>query len=304
VGQSPPDSNGRLNAVDVLSLTALLLLAVVVAFFRRQLREEVFWLLGLYAALSAFVLIAAFRAPRQRAWRLVHDFSPILLVIAVFSSLGPIIDCASPARWDVTFARLDGQLLGDLPQRWRDLLGRPAWLVDAASIAYVAYYVAPVSLAVLLYLRRPPADFRRMAFTVVLTFYASYAGYFVFPTLGPRVSAEAGAPLIGGDISQAVRVFIDLAERTRTDAFPSGHTAIALLCVYFARQFSAVAFAIFSLAATGIVFSTVYLHYHYVVDLIAGALLAGGCAWMAPRLQPLLEPHEMRRWLAVRLGHR
>jgi len=205
----------------------------------------------------------------------------------------------------MTFAGMDAQLFGALPALWRGVLGRPAWFTDVTSIAYCGYYVAPVAIGVILYRREPMANFRTMVFTFVLTFYASYVGYFMFPTVGPRPPISAEPLVIGGAaISDAIRMFINFAERNRTDAFPSGHAAGALVCLYFAWRTSPIVFASFVPVVAGILFSTVYLHYHYVIDLVAGGLLACACAWLAPRLEPLLEPHEVMKWLTVHFGIR
>jgi membrane-associated phospholipid phosphatase len=298
-------SDDHLSAVDVLNLGAIFLLAVVAAFFRRELGEAAFWLLGIFTSLLLFTLLLAFLSTRRALWRVVHDFSPILTIIVLFNTLGPIIDCASPGRWDTTFAQLDARLFGELAALWRGVLGRPALLTDLVSVAYVTYYVVPVALAIIVYRGEPVSVFRRLVFTVVLTFYASYVGYFMFPTLGPRVPSHAESLLIGGGAaSHAIRLFINFAEWTRTDAFPSGHTAVALVCLYFAWETSAAVFLVFLPLVAGIIFSTVYLHYHYVVDVVAGTGLAWGSAWLGPRLESVLEPHEMRKWFAVHLGIR
>jgi membrane-associated phospholipid phosphatase len=297
------NGNGRITTVDALNLTAILLLAVLVAFFRRQLGGDALWLLGVLASLSLFILLSVFLSARRPVWRVVHDFSPVLIIPTLFNTLGPIIDCASPNRWDPQFARMDAQVFGELAAMWRGVLGRPAWLTDLTYLAYVGYYVAPVALAAVLYLKRARDEFRQLVFTVVLTFYASYVGYFIFPTLGPRIPLGSEALIVGGGaISHAVRLFIDYAERTRTDAFPSGHTAVALTCLYFAWRASPSVFVVFAPLAAGIVFSTVYLHYHYVVDVVAGIGLAAGCMWLGPRLEPALEPREIVEWFGARLG--
>jgi membrane-associated phospholipid phosphatase len=297
------NESGGLNAVDVLNLLALFLLAAVVAFFHRELGDEAFWLLGVFAFLVVFVLTSARLAVWRPAWQAVHDFSPVLLVPVIFNTLGAIIDCASPGRWDVTFGELDQRLFGELPRLWRGVLGRSSWFVDATSLAYACYYIVPVIVPVLLYRRGRVTDFRRVVFTLTLTFYASYVGYFMFPTLGPR-TPPAESALVGGTVSHALRLFIDFAERTRTDAFPSGHTAIPLVCLFLAWQLSRRVFALLLPVVGGIVFSTVYLHYHYVIDVVAGAGVAAGCIWLGPRLEPFLEPHEMMRRVAVHLGMR
>jgi membrane-associated phospholipid phosphatase len=297
------ESENGLNAVDVLNLLALFLLAVVVAFFQRELGDEAFWLLGVFAFLVVFVLASARFAVKRPLWQAVHDFSPVLLVPVIFNTLGSIIDCASPGRWDITFSELDNRLFGELPRLWRAVLGRPSWFVDVISLAYFSYYFVPVIVAFLLYRCGLQADFRRSVFILTLTFYASFAGYFMFPTLGPR-TPPAESLLVGGVVSQGLRMLIEFAERTRTDAFPSGHTAVAVVSLYFAWQLSGRVFAGLLPVVAGIVFSTVYLHYHYVVDIVAGVGVAAGCVWLGPHLETLLEPHGMMRRVAVHLGMR
>lgn len=301
----PTLSNGsdRITAADALSLTVIFLLAVIVAFFRRQLGADAVWLLGTFASLSLFILLAIVMSGRRPIWGMVHAFSPALILPVLFNTLGPLIDCSSPARWDAEFARLDARLFGDLAALWRGVLGRPAWLTDLSYLAYVSYYLTPVVLAVLLYRRETKDDFRQLVFTVALTFYASYVGYFMFPTLGPRVPAHSEAWLIGGGaVSRGVRLFIEAAERTRADAFPSGHTAIAVVCLAFAWRTSTAAFVGLAPVVAAIIFSTVYLHYHYVVDVVAGLGLAGACMWAGPRLEPLVEPGAVVRRFGLRLG--
>ena len=300
----PNDTESGLNAVDALNLLVLFLLAVLVAFFQRELGVEAFWLLGVFAFLTGFVLASAVLPVRHPVWHAVHDFSPVLLVPVIFNTLGPIIDCASPRRWDTTFSELDRYLVGEFPRLWRGVLGRPSWFVDLNSVLYLSYYLVPVIVAVMLYRGRARAEFRRVVFTITLTFYASYVGYFMFPTMGPRLPPQGEWLLVGGTVSAAARMFVEFSERTRTDAFPSGHTAVALVCLFFAWSTSRNLFAVLLPLVAGIMFSTVYLYYHYVVDVVAGGMLAIGCAWLGPWLEPLLEPREVRRRVAVHLGIR
>jgi len=292
-----------MNAVDVLNIFTVILLTIVTAFFRRELADQALWLLGVLTSLVLFVMLSIFLAGR-RFWQVVHDFSSVVLIIFIFNAIGPVIEHASPARWDPTFLAVDHRAFGNLAPMWRHVLRRPAWFTDLNYIAYCGYYIAPVALGVHLYLR-DPVRFRIFVFTVVLTFYLSYIGYFMFPTVGPRPPVAAEPLLIGGgSISHAIRLFLNFAERNRTDAFPSGHTAGGLVCLYFAWQTSPRAFAIYVPLAAGIIFSTVYLRYHYIIDVAAGALLACACAWLGPRIEPWLEPREVRKWLTVHFGIR
>ena len=63
-------------------------------------------------------------------------------------------------------------------------------------------------------------------------------------------------------------------EKINWDAFPSGHTAIAVLSAMLASTYRLRIKLIYWILTIGIIFSTVYLRYHYVVDVIAGIIFA------------------------------
>jgi membrane-associated phospholipid phosphatase len=245
------------------------------------------------AALVAVALVhagIAAAAARSPAMRLAHDFWPFPDVVFLFSVSGPVIAAANPLRFDALMAAADVRLLGPIPDAWRHLLGRPAWLVDLASVAYMSYYVLPLGIGIALYAADRRREFEEVSVAVVATLVASYAGYFLFPTSGPRVPASlASSALGGGAVSEAVRAFVAAGEANVLDAFPSGHTALGLVSAWLGWRFLPRARAVLALAAAGIVFATVYLSYHYVVDVLAGALLA----LAVPRLA---------RWLSAVLG--
>ncbi len=268
--------------VDRLLLAALAVLGVLVcAFDPRPWR-----LLALYAALALCLWAACRLAPRSRAGDAFHAFAPLVVIIGIFQSVGFVVAVANRARWDGYFAALDRRIFGRLSPAWHGFLGRPAWLTDLLSLCYVSYYVIPVAMAVALYVRARRDEFDRLAFGLQATLLASFAGYFFFPTAGPRVPpGQAAAVLGGGRVSAGVRWFLHACEMNPLDAFPSGHTAVALVFLAYGwRMFPRWRLAL-ALAAAGIVFSTVYLSHHYVVDLAAGALVAVAVLAAAPWLQ-------------------
>lgn len=265
-----------LGAVDRLSLGFLAALALVTLV---RAPEPLPLLLGLGAIAGGVTLVATV-AHRSSALTATHDFLPIITTVAIFELLGRIIPAVHPARWDPTFAVLDERWFGDLRVAWVGLLGRPSWLTDLASAAYVAYYPLPVVIGVVLYRRRTPDVFARYVFTVVASFYASYTGYLLFPTLGPRT--DDVALLGGGALSEAVRTFVRLAEGNPLDAFPSGHTAVSLICLRLGWYHLPAWRIPLVVLVAGIVFATVYLSYHYVVDLVAGVLLAAAVSALLP----------------------
>ncbi|HSN92098.1 MAG TPA: phosphatase PAP2 family protein [Anaeromyxobacteraceae bacterium] len=235
-----------------------------------------------FLTLAAAVTLLSRAGDRGPAWSFARDLFPVPVVVAIFMLLQPVIEGVNPARWDATFAAFDARYLPGLVQTWRNLFGRPAPLTDAAYLAYVSYYLLPVVVAVAVRSRAREA-YERTVFAIVLSFYLSFAGYFLFPTSGPRLPRELEAETLGGGpISAGVRAFLHAAEATRLDAFPSGHTAASLVAAATASRAFPRATPLFLAWAAAIVFATVYIHVHYAVDILAGALLAGATLAAAP----------------------
>jgi len=271
----------RLTALVLIGLLALALLV----------RPEG-WILR--AAVFTGLLTAVLRLGRAR-WKgsgVLRDFLPVAVILAVFLLLQPLVVAMNPHRWDAALAAADRRWFGHLALAWHGAFGRPAAVTDLVYLAYASFYLLPIAVGVLARIRRGPAPFEQVAFAILLGFYLSFLGYFLWPAEGPRVpEALAPAQLGGGAVSQAIRAFLHGAEATTLDAFPSGHTALSVLpAVLATRRFPRLAL-FFWAWALAVVFATVYIGVHYVSDVVAGLLLAGLTVVLAPRLS---------RWLGAR----
>src|SRR6185295_17035573 len=136
------------------------------------------------------------------------------------------------------------------------------------------YFIA-IALGFVLW-RRSTADLRRFIFTLTLCYYVSYVGYFVVPALGPRFALAASHTVVleTTAVSAAIERTLNELEHTKLDVFPSGHTMIAATVLLVAYRRARDAFRWLLPIATCLVLSTVYCRYHYVVDVLAGLVLA------------------------------
>lgn len=280
-GRSSSRGSEPLRPVDRIELVFLAGLALVtVVGTPRPLP-----LLAVMLALAAGILGASRWGVRSPVGGIVHDFFPIVVVAASFEIVGPVLSVVNPARWDATLAALDLRLFPRLVSSWRGALGRPSWLTDAASLVYTTYYPLPVLLAAALYTRGRRRDFEVFVFGVVVTFLASFAAYFWLPAYGPRVPAELAAHVLGGGrISAGVRAFLGVAEVNRLDAFPSAHAALPVVELALAWRLLPRWRAPVAALVAAIIFSTVYLSLHYVIDIVAGVAF-GALMWLS--LDPL-----------------
>src|SRR5262249_12722399 len=154
---------------------------------------------------------------------------------------------------------------------------------------------------VLLWLRRSKAEFRYGKFLIAATFLISYLGYVILPARGPRFMPYATQhPLHGLWTYSYFQSALDMLEGAQFDCFPSGHVAVVIVGAYLARQISPLVFRIFAVFAVLITFSTIYLRYHYVIDVIAGMALAIVVIAVAPWLYPKLEAAKSNQTTEVR----
>jgi membrane-associated phospholipid phosphatase len=280
--ERPPVDRAALAPVDrlVLGFVAALALLTLVASDTKAADLDVL------VCTAALVVAAAWSARAFRVGRILHDFAPIALVVLLFRVTGLVLAAVNPRRADAALASVDASLFSDLVAAWRGALGRPAWLTDGACILYLSFYALPVVMAVALYRGQRRRDFDAFVFDIVATFLVSFVGYIALPTSGPRLPRTMELEWLGGTgVTEASMWFLHAVEGNELDAFPSGHTAVSLVCVALGwRLFPPWRLPLVG-AAAGIVFSTVYLSLHYVVDLVAGALLALAMPVLLPMLR-------------------
>ncbi len=277
-----------LKPVDILSLSFIgLLSAVTIAFF--PLIPCWGWLVTRYLLLAVAIASLALYSGQARTGkpaRYLHTFLPVLVVMVIFDSLGDLIPQLWPHYFDDVLIKIDYALFGVHPTLWTERLIH-AVLTTALQFAYISYYAMSIALAVVLLVKNKQEEFDTAVFGIILCFYLSYLGYLLFPAVGPRFTLAhlQTTDLQANSLTTAIQNTLNGLEHNKTDAFPSGHTAVALMTLYYAWKSGEKALAWILLPlVSGLIFATVYLRYHYVIDVIAGVLLTAVTIYVAPKL--------------------
>jgi membrane-associated phospholipid phosphatase len=211
-------------------------------------------------------------------------------VLVIFNGLGELIASLHATTCDGVLIAIDHAIFGVHPTVWMERLVSPA-LSILLQLAYLSFYGIPLALGCVLIAKGRFGEFEEVLFGILLCFYLSYLGYLLFPAVGPRVTLRQfqGGGLQVPPFIAALQETLDGLEKNKTDAFPSGHTAISLLSLYYAwAKGEKVLFAYLLPLVSALVVSTVYLRYHYVIDVIAGVALTGLTIVLAPWLRRLL----------------
>jgi membrane-associated phospholipid phosphatase len=281
-----------LKPVDLVVIAYLAIIAALILIFRYRIE---WWphLVAAHALGIALVTLLAKWAhtsarrvaasPRRRVVRLfqlsrfLKGWYLVPLIPTTFKELSYVIPLLHARDFDVELAAIDYRVFGAHPTVWIERILWPP-LTEVLQFAYATYYFLPVALGVVLWSKRRFAEFDFWIFIIAFGFYLSYIGYIIVPAIGPRflpqIKDAQTAPLAGVWLFQTLREMLDKAEGITRDCFPSGHTELTLLSLYYARRLHRPTFWAMLPIGSAIIFSTVYLRYHYVIDVVAGALLA------------------------------
>jgi membrane-associated phospholipid phosphatase len=276
----------RINPIHGLTLLFLIGLILLVLFFRDKipLWRSLVWLYALGAGVLLVLKWCSDREVMGRAGKFINDFSPVLYIILIYESLGDVSHYLHPDV-DPQLIRVDFLLFGVNPTVWMERWIVP-WLTDILSVAYLSYFFLPARLVHTLYVKNPRRDFNLAVFVLLLCWYLSFLGNILFPAIGPRYTLTQlySVPLNGSLVADFVSHLLSYVENNKRDCMPSGHAAIGLIVLPLSYRYARRLFYLFCPIVGALILSTVYLRYHYVIDVLAGATLAAGCSIIGPRL--------------------
>jgi membrane-associated phospholipid phosphatase len=259
---------------DLLNILFLLFLTSLVALSHERIGNPSL-LIVLYSALILLQVIVIRIKDKGTLLRLFYRLIfPTLSILLIFDSFEKIVHDLNPRDIDALLIRMDYLLLGLYPTVELEKIMSP-FLTDLLQLSYTSYYLIPFALATVLYRKNKDEEFDRTLFFVMLCFYLSYLGYLFFPALGPRYTMAhlQTRDLEGWIAAGHIQGVLNTLEGIKRDAFPSGHTGIALTVLYLAYRYERLLFFVLLPVVAALVFSTVYCRYHYVVDVLGGFAL-------------------------------
>ena len=268
-----------------LELLNLMMLGVLILLTPITLRERPgnWLLLALYIVMAAVLLqYRRLRLPGLDFPRLFVRAYPLIYIAVIFDSLAHLAPYVRSWRADAFLRAIDRRLLGVDPTVYLERYAN-RWAVELMAYVYLLYFILPFVLVWLLWRRRRLfAEITDWACTLTIALYANYLLYLIFPAQGPRFEiAHAGGELEGVAFANFIMHSIYVLESNKFDVFPSAHVCAGLVTWYgfhrYLRRYS-VAVAV---AVVGIMVSTVYLRYHYFVDVLAGIVLAAAAISVA-----------------------
>ena len=280
----------RFWAVDKLILTYFAFTTAMVLLWWGEVPHPAG--LIVWQALLAILLVVQIKYPNPTTW-LFRNWYPVIYVASCYKEMAAYLPLARHINYDQALADVDGRIWGIQPADWLYRF-QSAGLTEYLQIVYTLFVPMAILPAFLLWRRRHYPDFRYLAFLIVLGYLASYVGYILVPARGPRILLKEleNMPLQGMWLFHGMQNMLDKLESVAYDCFPSGHTELTIIAWWGSRMVSRRWFLAYSIYTPSIIFATVYLRYHYSVDVFAGALLAAILIAVSPSLYRRLR-HEV-----------
>lgn len=260
-----------------------------------SLGGENFWALAFVLAPFSMLVFAA--AVRYAVWggsfkekgltpttRLLRDWSPFFFFVIFYAAFSGVLwRVLQPQDRDAWLLGIDRALFGETPAVAMQAIMSPV-LTDLLAVCYFLHLVLPPLLALAIYSAKRTL-FRELLLAVFVSSLIASVGYLLVPATGPGSAFPNlfDRPLEGIFYYEPIANVMGAARAPR-DAFPSLHIGVSTVVLYFAWRHRRRWFWCLLPLVLGNWMATVYLRAHYVIDLLAG--------WLVAVASPLLT-----RWL-------
>jgi membrane-associated phospholipid phosphatase len=216
---------------------------------------------------DALNYLASFFRPLVKIFR---DWFPFLLLSACYYSLyNNLVLRVDPHLADPTLAKIDAWILGNQASFLLEPYLRP-WLTDFLYFIYFSHVVFFPSVALYFYLKKEEQAFRRIMMGFLTIMLLGITSYILVPAVGPEAyfADQYTRNLTGHILSRDVAYIISVG-RVSYDCFPSLHVGIPLLLSFYLRDYRRKAFIPVLVYVALMCCATIYLRYHYFIDVVA-----------------------------------
>jgi membrane-associated phospholipid phosphatase len=259
--------------------------------------------LTLYSlAVAVILLFAYFDSPEKRPYlHLFRRFYIIPVVYLIYSQVY-LTHYISFGDCDQILIDIDRWIFGGDITVMLYNIATP-WLTEYLQLSYMLFFFLPITLCIELYAKGRKSDFDDVVYYISFAFYVSYLLYFLAPAIGPRFTLHdfhaLDAELPGVWLTEFFRAVVNggagiaanepnPAAVVNRDCMPSGHTMITLVTMILAFRVRSSFRYVFIVIGCSLIFSTVYLRYHYGIDVLAGIACAFLTLWLQEPFRKLI----------------
>lgn len=283
------------RALDALVIFFALFLSFINLIFFNKIEN---WLVNIIANLLTigiiFLICYFTRSNGNILLEQLKFWYPVPLIFLTFKEIYLMVKPLHEFDIDYILIKIDRFIFGFDPTHELFKISNP-FLTELLQIVYGTFFFLPIILGIHLLLQKRFIEFEYATFIIVLGFFLSYIGYLLFPAIGPRFTLHdfesTNTELPGLLLTNFLREIVNAGESIPTgtmnpieivqrDVFPSGHTQMTLLVMFMSLKFNVKSKYFFIPNGLLLIFSTIYLRYHYFIDIIGGFVFMALTLWL------------------------
>lgn len=266
-----------------MTLGYLLFSAVLILVCRANVPR---WWALLPIHLGLIGLICGLVAARLRQTPVLAGLShwyPAMLSLFFFEEIGALVHAIHPGWFDSYLIAADYWLFGAHPTVWIERFSG-YWMTEYMQLVYTSYFLLTLGFGLHLWLRGRGAAFATFIASTCAAYYICYVVFVLFPIESPHhtLAHLQQVALTGGPFTALINL-IEEHGRVHGGAFPSAHVAGSVVVLLSAWRYAPRAARWLTPIVVSICVATIYGRYHYVMDVLAGIVVAGLGCWIGAR---------------------
>jgi hypothetical protein len=214
----------------------------------------------------------------------------IATLLNTFFQLREILPLVSPWTDDARIYAFDMKVFGFEPSVYFDRWVTPATTEWFAFFYFLYFLILCVHVLPMVFMERDTHLLNQFATGALLMFLGSHVIYMMVPGYGPYwyLRDVFTHELTGGTFWRWVRETVD-AGGAQKDIFPSLHTGSPTFFAIFSFRHRKLfpfkyTWPVITFLATQIIIATMFLRWHYLIDIFAGLVLAATCQFLGQRV--------------------
>jgi len=222
--------------------------------------------------LGAIPVLVILGASREMA----KYWIPFVSILLSYEALAGVVGSYAASKGVLSIYPIDKAIWGFNVTGWVQSTFFSPIVTQITTFFYTLHFpLIVITCLVLWYANRK--IFGKYMATMIMTTYACLVTFILLPTAPPwyqGVAVDLYQSASAATLPSSLTSFMFSFESDKFAAFPSLHAAYAIIFSYFMikldRRLAFVAIPV----TVGVLFSTLYLGQHYLIDLVAGAMYA------------------------------
>jgi len=199
----------------------------------------------------------------------VRLFFPFILLGYLYNETGYLNHLIIHHHIDTLVSNFEFRLFGFQPSLRFNILFPSNIFAELMYFAYFAYYLLIVGIPLHIFFKSEKKIAQKTVFIIINSFLIYYLIFICFPVAGPQFFYAKLDPLPPGYLFGRLIRFIQQMGEAPTAAFPSSHVSIALMLLWLSSKYAKPLFPVALPVVLLLIFSTVYIRAHYLVDVLA-----------------------------------